>query len=101
MHIYQLLFTNCVMISLFIWIIIFIIQTKFVFFFIIVILNRLFFHFVITLGDNRIGAEGAKALVEALKLNKNLTSISIGNFLRLFHNNSYLIIIVNFGIFHF
>ena len=81
MHIYQLLFTYCVLI--FIWIIIFIIQTKFRFLFIIASINRLFFHFVITLGDNNIGDEGAKALAEALKLNKNLTTIDLGKFLRL------------------
>ena len=81
MHIYQLLFTYCVLI--FIWIIIFIIQTKFRFLFIIASINRLFFHFVITLGGNNIGVEGAKALAEALKLNKNLTTIDLGKFLRL------------------
>ena len=82
MHIYQLLFTYCVLI--FIWIIIFIIQTKFRFLFIIASINRLFFHFVIIILDNnKIGVEGAKALAEALKLNKNLTTIDLGKFLRL------------------
>ena len=50
------------------------------------IINRLFFYFVITLGDNSIGAEGAKALAEALKLNKNFTRIGLGMFLRLFQH---------------
>ena len=82
MDIYQLLFTNCVLI--FIWIIILIIQTKFQFLFIIAIINRLLFNFVITLGYNNIGAEGAKILAEVLKLNKNLTNIELCKFLRLF-----------------
>ena len=73
------IFTYCVLI--FIWLIIFIIQTKFLFLFIIIILNRLFFYFVITLGDNSIGVEGAKALAEALKLNKNLKNIDLGKFM--------------------
>ena len=81
MHIYQFLFSYCVLI--FIWIFIFIIQSKFQFLFIIAILNRLFFYFVITLASNNIGDEGAKALAKALKLNKNLTSIILGNFIRL------------------
>ena len=82
MHIYQLLFTCCLLI--FIWIIIFIIQTKFLFLFIIAIINRLFFYLVIILGDNKIGVEGAKALAEALKYNKNLASINLSKFIRLF-----------------
>ena len=57
---------------------------KIVFLFIITILNRLFFYFVITLDNNNIGDEGAKALAEGLKLNKNLISINLGKFLRLF-----------------
>ena len=84
MHIYQLLFTYSVLI--FIWIFIFIIRTKFLFLFIIAILNRLFFYFVITLVNNSIGAELAKALAEALKLNNNLTRILLGNFMQLFQN---------------
>ena len=84
MHIYQLLFTYCVLI--FIWIIIFIIQTKFRFLFIIASINRLFFYFVIILEYNNIGDEGAKALAKALKLNKNLSSIILGKFMRLFQH---------------
>ena len=60
--------------------------TKFLFLFIIAILNRFYFHFVITLEANNIGAEGAKALAEALKLNKNLTSIILSKFMRLFQH---------------
>ena len=67
MQIYQLLFTYYVLI--FIWINIFIIQTKVQFLFIITIINRLFFHFVITLAGNNIVFEGAKVIAEALKLN--------------------------------
>ena len=33
---------------------------------------------------NEIGCEGAKALAEALKLNKNLTNLDLGIFLLLF-----------------
>ena len=102
MHIYQLLFTYCVLI--FIWIIIFIIQTKFLFLFIIEIIYRLFYHFAITLGTNNIGSQGAKALAEALKRNKNLTNINLGIFLRLFQHIItviYLIRKVKSGIFHF
>ena len=84
MYIYQLLFTYSVLI--FIWILIFIIQTKFLFLFIMPILNRLFFYFVITLGCNRIGDEGVKALAEALKFNKNVINVDLGNFLRLFQH---------------
>ena len=83
-HIYQLLFTNCVLI--FSSIFIFIIQTKFVFLFIIAIINRLFFYFVITLGYNGFSAEGAEALAEALKLNKNLTLIELCKFMLLFQH---------------
>ena len=79
MHIYQLLFTYCVLKC--IWIIFFIIQTKFLFLLIIAIINLLFLHFVITLAHNNIGDEGTKALAEALKLNKNLTNIDLGKFL--------------------
>ena len=64
----------------------FIIQTKFLFLFIIAILNRLLFYFVIILGCNNICVESAKALAEALKLNKNLKSINLGKFLRLFQH---------------
>ena len=71
---------------IFIWILIFIIQTKILFLFIISINNRLFLYFVITLEDNDIGAEGAEALAEALKLNKNLTSINLCKFIRLFQH---------------
>ena len=63
-----------------------IIQTKFQLLFIIAIINPLFFYFVITLEYINIGDEGAKVLAEALKLNKNLTSISLGIFLRLFQH---------------
>ena len=58
-------------ILIFIWIITLLIPTNFLFSFIIVaIINRLFFNFVIIiLEHNNIGAEGAKALAEALKLN--------------------------------
>ena len=82
MQIYQLLFTYCVLI--FVWIVIFIIQRKFLFLFIVAILNRLFFNFVIILGGHNICVEGAKALAEVLKPNKNLTSIALCKFLRLF-----------------
>ena len=84
MHTFKLLFTYYVLIV--IWIIIFIVQTNFLFSFIIIaIFNRLFFHFVIIiLVKNKIGDEGAKALAEALKLNKNLTDLNLGIFLILF-----------------
>ena len=59
-------------------------KIKFLFLFIITNLNRLLFYFVIILGYNNIGLEGAKALAEGLKLNKNLTSINLSMFLRLF-----------------
>ena len=88
MRIYKLLFTFCVLI--FIWIFIFIIQTKFVFLFIIEIINRLFFYFAITLEANSIYDEGASAIAKALILNKNLTSINLSKFLRLFQ---YIIIV--------
>ena len=77
MHISQLLFTYSVLI------IILFIQTKFLFLFIIAIINKLFFYFVITLEYNVIGDEGAEALAKALKLNKNLTSINLGKYMRL------------------
>ena len=84
MHTYKLLFTYYVLI--FIWIIIFTVQTNFLFsFFIIAIIYRLFFHFVIIILEyNYIYDEGAKALAEALKLNKNLTYLYLGIFLLLF-----------------
>ena len=84
MLIYQLLFAYCVLI--FIWIIIFIIQTELLFLFIIAIIYRLFFHFVIPLEDNMICNEGINALAKALKINKNLANISLGNFLLLFQH---------------
>ena len=84
MHILILLFTYSVLI--FAWINIFIVQTNFLFSFIIItIINRLFFHFVVIILDyNSIGDEGAKALAEALKLNKNLAHLNLGIFLLLF-----------------
>ena len=84
MHTCQLFFTYYVLI--FIWIIICIIQTKFLFLFIIAIINRFFFHFVYILDYNDIEAEGAKVLGEALKLNKNLAYINLGKLLRLFQH---------------
>ena len=73
MHcIFLLLFTQIIFlfVLIFIWIIIFIVQTNSPLpFIIIAIINRLFFNFVITLGGNNIGDEGAKALAEGLKLN--------------------------------
>ena len=60
----------------------FIFQIKLLLLFIIAILNRLFFYFIITLAINNIGSDGAKALAETLKFNKNLTSIELGNFMR-------------------
>ena len=51
-------------------------------------INRFFYQFVIILlGYNEIDTEGAKALAEALKLNKNLTTINLGKFLRLFQQH--------------
>ena len=44
-------------------------------------MNRLFFYYVIIIASNKIGGEGAKALAEALKLNKYLTKINLGKFL--------------------
>ena len=84
MYTLKLLFTYYVLI--FIWIIIFIVQKNFLFSFIIIaIINRLFFHFVIIILDNNnIGDEGAKALAEALKLNKNLAHLNLSIFLLLF-----------------
>ena len=84
MHIYKLLFTYCILIL--IGIFIFIIQTKFLLVLFIAIINRLLFYFIITLGCNRIGDEGAKALAEALKLNKNLTNINLSMLMRLFQH---------------
>ena len=87
---------------IFIWIFIFIIQTIFLFLFIIAILNRLFFNFIIILEWNNMRAKGAKALAEALKLNKNLITIDLGKFMRLLtYYYNYLIIIAKFSIFHF
>ena len=80
MHIYKSLLTYCVL--LFIFMIIFNIQKNFLLVF-ITIIKRLFFHFVITLGGINISDEGAKALAEALKLNKNLTSLSLSKSLLL------------------
>ena len=82
MHSYKLLITYCVLI--FIWIIIFIILTKYLFLVIIAIINSLFFHFVIILDGNDIGVEGAKALAEGLKVNKSVTELILGKFLLLF-----------------
>ena len=79
MHIYQLLFTYCALI--FIWIIILSIKIKFLFLFRIAIINRLFFNFVLTLESNNFGAEGAKAIAETLKLNNKLTNINLSNIL--------------------
>ena len=86
MDLFQLLFTYSDMI--FIWIIIFIIQTKFSFSFFIAIINRFFFHLIIIiiLGDNNICSESAKALALALKLNKTLTKIYLGRLLQLFQH---------------
>ena len=84
MHTYKLLFTFSVLI--FIWIIIFIGQTNFIFTFIIIaIINRFFFHIVfIILENNIIRTEGAKAVAEALKLNNSLTHLHLCKFLQLF-----------------
>ena len=82
MYIYQLLFAYFVLI--FIWITIIIIHTKFLLLFIIANINRLFLHFIITLESNKIGSEGTKALAEVLKLNKNLITLNLSKFLRLF-----------------
>ena len=71
MHTYKLLFIYYALI--FIWIIIFDVPTKILFLFIARISLLFFhFHFEIILVENNIGDEGAKALAEALKLNKNL-----------------------------
>ena len=59
----------------YIWRIISIIQTNFLF--LISIINRLFYHFVVILVNNEISVNGAKELAEALKLNKNLTTLNI------------------------
>ena len=59
-------------------------KLNFLFLLNIAISNRLFFHFVIILESNDICKEGAKALAEALKFNKNLTCLNIGIFLELF-----------------
>ena len=84
MHTYKLSFTYNVLI--FIWIIIFISQTNFLFSFIIIaIIIQLIVHFdIIILESIEIGDEGAKALAEALKLNKNLTDLVLSKFLLLF-----------------
>ena len=46
-----------------------------------VIINILFFHLIFILVNNYFGDEGAKALAEALKLNKNLTKLELGKIL--------------------
>ena len=73
MHTFNLLIIYYVLI--FIWITV---QTNFLFTFIIIaIINRLFFHVVIIiLGSNDLGAEGAKALAEGLKINNNLANLN-------------------------
>ena len=38
------------------------------------------FYFIIILVDNDIGHEGAKALAEAFKFNKNLIKLGLSNF---------------------
>ena len=78
MHTYKLLLTYFILI--FIWIIIFIIQTKFLFLLIIAIINRVLFHLIIFLGCNNIAIEGAKALAEALIIKKNLTDLNLSIF---------------------
>ena len=82
MHAFKLLITSYVLI--YFWIIIFIVQTNFLFSFInIAIINRLFFHIVIIILDNNyIRGEGAKVLAEGLKLNKNLACLNLGIFLK-------------------
>ena len=70
----------------------FIIQIEYRFLDIIAIINRLFFHFVTILVDNNIGVEGAKALAEALKFNKNLTKLNLCKILILFTLNIYSIL---------
>ena len=84
MHTLKLLFTYYVLI--FSWIIIFFVKANFLLSFIIIaIINRLFYYFVIIILElNRIGHEGAKALAEALKFNKNLVHLDLGIFLLLF-----------------
>ena len=69
---------------MFILVIIFIIETKFLFLFIIPYINRLFFKFAFVLDNNNIGFEGAKALADALKLNENLLELDLRTFLQLF-----------------
>ena len=85
MHTYKLIFTYYVLIL--IWIIIFLVQTNFPFSFIyITIIKQLFFHFVLIILDNNyISTEGAKALAEALKLNKNLAHLNLGKFYYYLH----------------
>ena len=46
---------------------------KIFFFFFMAIMIRLVLQILIILDNNNIGVEGAKALAEALKINKNLT----------------------------
>ena len=100
MNNYKFLFTYCVV--LFIRLIIFIIQIKFLFLFIIDVINRLFFHFVTILVANHIGDEGATALAEALKLNKNLTELYLRKLLLFFKNYYYYLIrSATFGCFTF
>ena len=84
MHTLKLLFTYYILI--FFWIIIFSVQTNFLFSFIIIaIINRLFFHLlIIILDDNMISYEGAKWIAKALKLNKNLTRLHLSIFLLLY-----------------
>ena len=85
MHTLKLLFTYYDVL-IFIWIILFIVQTNFLLSFIFIgIINRLFFHSVIIiLESNNIGDEGAKALAEGLKLNKNLAHLNLCIFMLLF-----------------
>ena len=80
-----LLFGNCVLIL--IRIIIFFIQTQFLFLFLIDIINRLFFRFSNIVGGNLIYDEGAKAIAEELKFNKNLTELTLGIYFQLFTQN--------------
>ena len=89
MHNYKLFFIYSVL--KFKWIIIFIIQTNFLFLFIITIIDRLFFHFVIIILDSsKIGNEGAKSLADMLKINRNLTDLNLCIFIYSINNiNNY------------
>ena len=49
--------------------------------------------FIVILDDNHISDEGAKALAEALKVNKNLIYIRLGIFLLLFTLNITIILL--------